>query len=106
MHAAPQFARMVDERGVEVQQDYESLTSASELLPLNGKSDRVPEQRLGLNQQQSEGTFVQQRVHFLPHLTVQVTDSVTFSATLQGPPSEVFGHLAFCLVLVCLPWDL
>ena len=106
MHAAPQFARMVDERGVEVQQDYASLTSASELLPLNGKSDPAPVQRLNLRQQQCEGAFVQQSAHVPASPRASTKYEADDLLVLQDLHSEAFGHLPFCLALFCLPLDL
>lgn len=55
MRATPQFARMVDEQGVEVQPDYASQTTASELLPLTSKSDAASEQFLTPSYQQLDG---------------------------------------------------
>ena len=55
MRATPQFARMVDEQGVEVQPDYGSQPTASELLPLTAKSDAASEQFLTPTYHQLDG---------------------------------------------------
>lgn len=57
MRAAPQFARMVDERGVEVSPaESVSLTTPSELLPLTAKSDAPSEQFLTPSYHTNDGT--------------------------------------------------
>ena len=65
MRAAPQFARMMDERGLEVQPEHRSQSTPSELLPLTAKSDAASEQFLSPSYHQLDGVYIAQLLYTL-----------------------------------------